>query len=64
MFCGGLARIAEAANQVRGTAGAHQANGVRTALGHAASGPAMMYQTVVVFGKEPVVDQAPNFIGE
>lgn len=64
VFCGGLARIAEAANQVRGTAGAHQANGVRTALGHAASGPAMMYQTVVVFGKEPVVDQAPNFIGE
>ena len=64
VFCGGLVRIAEAANQVRGTAGPHQTAGARTALGHAASGPAMMYQTVVVFGKEPVSDQAPNFIGE
>ncbi len=52
VFCGGLVRIAEAANQVRGTAGAHQASGVKSALGHAASGPAMMYQTVVVFDRE------------
>ena len=64
VFCGGLVRIAEAANQVRGTAGKHQATNARTALGHAASGPAMMYQTVVVFGRDPVVEQVPNFIGE
>ena len=64
VFCGGLVRIAEAANQVRGTAGRHQVQGARTAMGHAASGPAMMYQTVVVFGQEPVADIKPNFIGE
>ena len=64
VFCGGLVRIAEAANQVRGTAGPHQAQQVRTALGHAASGPAMMYQTVVVFGKEPVAELTPGVIGE
>lgn len=52
VFCGGLVRIAEAANQVRGTAGRHQANTVQTSLGHAASGIAMMYQTVVVFGRD------------
>ena len=52
VFCGGLVRIAEAAQQVRGLAGAHQAAPARTALAHAASGPAMMYQTVVVFGTE------------
>ena len=52
VFCGGLVRIAEAAQQVRGLAGAHQATPARTALAHAASGPAMMYQTVVVFGSE------------
>jgi acetyl-CoA C-acetyltransferase len=52
VFCGGLVRIAQAADQARGTAGARQARGVRLALGHAASGPAMMYQTVVVFGRD------------
>ena len=52
VFCGGLVRIAEAAQQVRGQAGAHQASPARTALAHAASGPAMMYQTVVVFGRD------------
>ncbi|CAN5736498.1 thiolase family protein [soil metagenome] len=52
VYCSGLLRIAEAANQVRGTAGAHQAPNARTALAHAASGPAMMYQTVVVFGRD------------
>ncbi|KAF3996482.1 thiolase family protein [Glaciimonas immobilis] len=50
VFCGGLVRIAEAANQIMGTAGKHQAANVTTALAHATSGPAMMYQTVVVFG--------------
>ena len=58
VFCSGLVRIAEAANQVRGTAGKHQASNVRTAIGHAASGPAMMYQTVVVFGQEPATAAA------
>ena len=52
VFCGGLVRIAEAAQQVRGLAGAHQAAKAQTALAHAASGPAMMYQTVVVFGRD------------
>ncbi len=52
VFCNGLVRIAEAANQVRGCAGAHQVAGVRIALAHAASGFAMQYQTVVVFGQD------------
>jgi acetyl-CoA C-acetyltransferase len=52
VFCGGLVRIAEAASQVRGTAGRHQADATRLSLGHAASGMAMMYQTVVVFGRD------------
>lgn len=51
IYCGGLARIAEAAAQVRGRAGAHQLPAVNTALAHAASGPAAMYQSVVVFGR-------------
>jgi acetyl-CoA C-acetyltransferase len=49
VFCTGLIRIAEAANQVRGTAGNHQVKDAKSALAHAASGFAMMYQTVVVF---------------
>jgi acetyl-CoA C-acetyltransferase len=48
IFCAGLMRIAEAANQVRGRAGTHQVKNVRRALAHAASGPAMHYNTVVV----------------
>ena len=48
IFCAGLMRIAEAANQVRGRAGAHQVKNARRALAHAASGPAMHYNTVVV----------------
>ena len=52
VFCGGLLRIAEAANQVRGTAGAHQKPATQSALAHAASGIAMMYQTVVVFNRD------------
>ena len=50
VFCSGAIRIAEAANQIRGTSGAHQVNGAKTAIAHAASGFAMMYQTVVLFG--------------
>ena len=48
VFCAGLIRIAEAANQVRGRAGAHQAAKARRAVAHAASGPAMHYNTVIV----------------
>ncbi len=48
VFCTGLIRIAEAARQVQGKAGKHQIGNARTALGHAASGFAMMYQTVLV----------------
>jgi acetyl-CoA C-acetyltransferase len=44
-------RIAEAARQVMGRAGEHQKPGVDRALAHAASGFAMMYQTVVVLDK-------------
>ncbi|MDQ4059922.1 MAG: hypothetical protein M3145_02300, partial [Pseudomonadota bacterium] len=52
VFCTGLIRIAEAANQVRGRAGAHQVPNAKTALAHAASGFAMQYQSVVVLGGE------------
>lgn len=51
VFCTGLIRIAEAARQVQGKAGRHQISNARTALGHAASGFAMMYQTVLVLGQ-------------
>jgi len=53
VFCCGLVRVAEAANQVRGTAGAHQVQGVKTAIAHAASGFAMMYQSVFVLSAKP-----------
>ncbi len=52
VFCTGLIRIAEAAQQVQGKAGRHQISNARTALGHAASGFAMMYQTVFVLGQD------------
>jgi acetyl-CoA acetyltransferase len=48
VFCTGLARIAEVANQLRGRATHHQKPGARRGLAHAASGPAMQYQTVIV----------------
>jgi acetyl-CoA C-acetyltransferase len=48
IFCAGLIRIAEAANQVRGKAGTHQVPKARRAVAHAASGPAMHYNTVIV----------------
>ena len=48
IFCAGLVRIAEAANQLRGRAGVHQVREARRAVAHAASGPAMHYNTVVV----------------
>ncbi len=48
VFCTGLIRIAEIANQVRGRAGTHQKPNVRQGLAHAGSGFAMQYQTAVV----------------
>lgn len=58
VFCNGLLRIAEAANQVRGKAGAHQVPNVKSAIAHGASGFAMMYQTVLVLGAELQGDNA------
>ncbi len=48
VFCTGLVRIAEVAQQVRGRAGRHQKADVKRGLAHAASGPAMQYQAVFV----------------
>ena len=52
VYCTGLIRIAEIANQVRGRAGGHQHAQVRTGLAHAASGFAMQYNTVVVLRRD------------
>ena len=52
VYCAGLLRIAEAGNQIRGRAGAHQRPDVKRTVGHGASGFAMQYNTVVVFGKD------------
>jgi acetyl-CoA C-acetyltransferase len=48
VYITGLVRIAEVAQQMRGRAGRHQKAGARRGLAHAASGPAMQYQTVIV----------------
>ena len=48
VFCVGLRSIAEVADRIRGPAGVPQPKTVRRGLAHAASGPAMQYQTVVV----------------
>jgi acetyl-CoA C-acetyltransferase len=52
VFCTGLVRIAEVVQQLRGRAGLHQKAGARRGLAHAASGPAMQYQTVIVLDAE------------
>ena len=52
VYCQGLIRVAEAANQVRGRAGRHQLKDARRVVAHAASGFAMQYNTVVVLGSE------------
>ena len=52
VYCSGLIRIAEAANQVRGRAGNHQVAKVERVLAHAASGFAMQYNTVIVMGRQ------------
>lgn len=49
-FCAGAIRIAEAASQIRGVCGTHQIANAQTAIAHASSGFAMMYQTVLVLG--------------
>jgi acetyl-CoA C-acetyltransferase len=46
----GLLRIAEAALQVKGEAGEHQAAGARTALAHSTHGPGGQSHTVVLLG--------------
>ena len=58
VYCTGLIRIAEAANQVRGRSGRHQRARVRTGLAHAASGFAMQYNTVVVLRRGEQGDAA------
>ncbi len=50
VFCTGLIRIAEIANQIRGRAGPHQVEGARLGLAHAGSGFAMQYQSAIVLG--------------
>ena len=52
VFCTGMIRIAEVANQIRGRAGPHQHPQARRGVAYAASGFAMQYSTVVVFGRE------------
>ncbi len=53
VFCTGLIRIAEIANQVRGRAGPHQLEGAQLGLAHAGSGFAMQYQSAVILGATP-----------
>ncbi|HET6240025.1 MAG TPA: hypothetical protein VFE41_34450 [Acetobacteraceae bacterium] len=52
VFCTGLIRVAEIADQVRGHAGAHQHKNVRNGLAQAGSGFAMQYQAAIVLGRE------------
>ena len=52
VFCTGLIRFAEVANQVRGHAGSHQLRNARNGLAQAGSGFAMQYQAAVVLGSQ------------
>jgi acetyl-CoA C-acetyltransferase len=52
VFCTGMIRIAEIANQVRGLAGAHQHPNAKIGLAAAGSGFAMQYQAAVILGRE------------
>jgi acetyl-CoA C-acetyltransferase len=47
VYCTGLIRFAEVANQVRGRAGAHQHKDTRSGLAQAGSGFAMQYQAAI-----------------
>ena len=49
----GMLRFAEAAMQVRGTAGEHQVDGARTALGHAYGGGAQYFAMWIVGAEQP-----------
>lgn len=49
----GMLRFAEAAMQVRGTAGEHQVDGVRTAVGHAYGGAAQYFAMWVLRSTKP-----------
>lgn len=49
----GMLRFAEAAMQVRGTAGAHQVDGARTAVGHAYGGGSQFFAMWVVGADKP-----------
>lgn len=48
-----LIRFAEAALQVRGTAGEHQVDGARLALGHAYGGGAQFFAMWIVGREKP-----------
>jgi acetyl-CoA C-acetyltransferase len=49
----GMIRFAESAMQVRGTAGAHQVDGARRALGHAYGGGSQFFAMWVVAADKP-----------
>jgi acetyl-CoA C-acetyltransferase len=49
----GMLRFAEAAMQVRGTAGDHQVDGARRALGHAYGGGSQFFAMWVVGSERP-----------
>jgi acetyl-CoA C-acetyltransferase len=48
LMLGGLARALEAVQQLRGEAGARQADGVRRALAHGTTGPAAQHHAVLI----------------
>ncbi len=48
----GLARVAEAVLQLRGEAGDHQVNGVKTALAHGYTGVCGQHQAVMILGNQ------------
>jgi acetyl-CoA C-acetyltransferase len=48
-----MLRFAEAALQVRGLAGEHQVEGVRTALGHAYGGASQFFAMWVLRDRKP-----------
>jgi acetyl-CoA C-acetyltransferase len=52
VYCTGLIRFAEVANQVRGRAGAHQRKDTRNGLAQAGSGFAMQYQAAIVLDRD------------
>ena len=49
----GMLRFAEAARQVRGTAGDHQVDGAKLALGHAFGGGSQFYSMWIVGAEKP-----------